>query len=164
MTATVRLARREDGPELYHAWQALRQHYAATDPRIVPTPVSEGEFVAGLREMFARQTSVTFVAEDGGQLVGFISGSIEPNQPDRLPELHATVGYIYVEPEYRRTGLGRQLFQAVADWANRQEGISHFEMAVLASDDQAAAFWRTIGFSPFIQRLWAPLGDAGDEP
>jgi len=28
---------------------------------------------------------------------------------------------------------------------------------VLARDEAAAAFWRSLGFAPFIERLWAPL-------
>jgi hypothetical protein len=36
-------------------------------------------------------------------------------------------------------------------------------MAVLSADDAAAGFWRSIGFSPFIERLWAPLGGAEED-
>jgi hypothetical protein len=37
-------------------------------------------------------------------------------------------------------------------------------MAVLSADAAAAGFWRSIGFSPFIERLWAPLSaPEGDE-
>jgi GNAT superfamily N-acetyltransferase len=163
MNMCVRPARAGDGRELYRVWQQLRKHYAATDSRIMPTPVSEEEFVAGLRETLAREASAAFVAEDDGRLVGFISGGIERNQPDRLPEQHATIGYIYVEPSHRRLGVGRQLFDAVAQWAVTKDGISHFEMTVLAADRQAADFWRTIGFTPFIERLWAPLDGPEDD-
>jgi hypothetical protein len=30
-------------------------------------------------------------------------------------------------------------------------------MTVLNADETAERFWRSLGFSPFIQRLWAPL-------
>jgi hypothetical protein len=30
-------------------------------------------------------------------------------------------------------------------------------MTVLNADAEAEQFWRALGFTPFIQRLWAPL-------
>lgn len=157
MTIEVRSALPGDGPALYEAWQALREHNAAVDGRIIPAPVSRDEFVAGLEIVLDRATSATFVAEDEGTMVGFVSGSIERNQLDRLPEQHVTVGYLYVEPTYRRLGIGRRLFEAIRGWAACTDGVSHFEMTVLAGDRQAADFWRALGFSTFIERLWAPL-------
>jgi GNAT superfamily N-acetyltransferase len=87
---------------------------------------------------------------------------VEPGPADLLPDQHVTIGYFYVAPEQRRAGVGRGLFNAVREWANRQEGIAHIEMSVLAGDDQAVAFWRSLGFSPYVQRLWAGLSGADE--
>ena len=153
----VRPARRGDGARLYAAWQNLRLHNAEVDRRVIPAVVTQSEFVADFEQLLERPRSVAFVAERGDALAGFIAGNIERNLPDRLPEEHATVGYLWVEPAFRRRGLARLLFEEVAGWARDQEGISHFEMAVLSADSAAAGFWRSIGFTPFIERLWAPL-------
>lgn len=157
MTIRVREAEVADGADLFPLWSELRAHYAGRDRRIVPAPVSGSEFHAGLQELLARPNSAAFVADDEGRVVGFITGSIERNQPDRLPERHAAVGYLYIDASYRRMGLGRQLFDAVRRWASAFDDVAHFEMAVLAADTGAEAFWRSLGFSPFIQRVWAPL-------
>lgn len=153
----VRPAVAGDAPGLFYAWQRLRQHNAEVDRRVIPAPVDESEFSAGLLQLLGRRRSVALVADASGELAGFVSGSIEENQPDRLPALHATVGYLWVESRFRRMGVGRALFEAVAGWARAHEGVGHFEMAVLKSDAVAAEFWRSIGFAPFIERLWAPL-------
>lgn len=155
--SNIRHATVEDAPALYKAWQALRSHNAGLDDRIRHLPVGEGEFALALREILARKTSQTFVAEHEGTLVGFISGAVEENQPDRLPERHVTIGYLFVDPAVRRQGTGRALFEAVRAWAAEREGVSHVEMTVLANDREAEPFWRSLGFAPFIQRLWAPL-------
>ncbi|MCC6381777.1 MAG: GNAT family N-acetyltransferase [Dehalococcoidia bacterium] len=155
--ATVRRATVEDAPALYRAWQSLRAHNAGLDDRIRHLPVSDGEFALALREILGRKSSQTFVAEEEGALAGFITGAVEENQPDRLPERHVTIGYLFVEAAARRRGTGRRLFEAVRAWAAEQEGVSHVEMTVLAGDAAAEAFWRRLGFTPFIQRLWAPL-------
>lgn len=154
---TVREAREADAPALYAAWQRLRAHNEHVDRRVISAPVSELEFVNDFRQRLARPRSVALVAEVEGELAGFIAGNIERNQPDRLPEEHATVGYLWVEDRFRRRGIARALFERVADWARAQDGVAHFEMAVLTADAAAAGFWRSIGFSPFIERLWAPL-------
>lgn len=161
MTVRVRPAQPSDGPALFAAWSNLRAHNSSIDRRIIPAPVSEQEFFEGLTEVFQRRASATFVAEVDGRLAGFISGGIEASQPDRLPERHATIGYLYVEPSCRRQGVGRDLFGAFTRWAASYEGVAHFEMPVLALDTGAEQFWKAMGFTPFIQRLWAPLS-AGD--
>ena len=157
MSATVRPATPADGPAIYAAWLAIREHSAATDTRVLNAPVTETEFLAGLRDTIARDTTCAMVAEAEGNVIGFVSGGIELNQPDRLPEKHATIGYLYVAPGHRRRGIGRLLGGALSTWAAGQEGIAHLEMTVLARDEAAAAFWRSLGFAPFIERLWAPL-------
>ncbi len=156
-THAIREAREDDAAQLYGAWQRLRAYNAEVDRRVIPAPVSESEFVRDFRELLRRPRSVALVAEESGELAGFIAANIERNLPDRLPEEHATIGYLWVEERFRRNGIGRDLFESVAEWARAQEAVSHFEMAVLTADTAAAEFWRSIGFSPFIERLWAPL-------
>lgn len=157
MTPTIRPATPADGPTLYRAWQHMREHNATHDPRIILAPVSEGEFCAGLHESLSRPGATTLVAESDAAIVGFVSASIVANTPDRLPERHVSIGYIFVEPAYRRAGIARALVDAVRAWAAKQDGIQHLEMPVIAADRAAAAFWRAVGFTPFIERLWAPL-------
>ncbi len=162
MSATVRRATAKDASALYVHWSELRRYNSSIDPRVMPVPVGPDDFAAGLDSVLARDTSVAFVAEVDGKLAGFISGGVEPNHPDRLPELHATVGYLWVAASARRNGIGSQLVRAVTDWAGRQDGVSHMEMTVLAADQEAATFWRSMGFSPFIERVWAALPDKGE--
>lgn len=164
MTCVIRPAVLKDAAGLYSAWDQLRAYNASQDSRIVPVPVDRDEFIGAFDTIVSRPGTATFVAEDEGSIVGFIRGLIEANQVDRLPERHATIGYIYIAPTHRRIGLGKKLFDAVAEWANQQEGISHLEMSVIARDGAAEGFWRSLGFSPFLQRLWAPLpGNEGGE-
>jgi len=136
----------------------MRSYHASRDPRIVPAPVSPEEFAVAVRASVERDTATAFVAEDAGRIVGFVSGAIEANQPDRLPERFATVGYIYVVPGERRQGIARQLIQAMKQWASGS-GVNHMEMSVLAEDTEAAEFWQAVGFSPFLVRLWMPIDD-----
>jgi GNAT superfamily N-acetyltransferase len=159
----VRPAAAADAAPMYRAWQSLRDYYASVDARIILAPISEAAFVGDFIRRLAREDLAAFVAIDGTLLAGFITGGIEANQPDRLPKLHATVGHLFVEPSFRRRGVAKSLFGALSAWAGSQTGVSHFEMPVLARDEDAVHFWASIGFAPFIERLWAPLQAAGPD-
>jgi len=162
--AVVRPAEEKDGEAVFAAWQALRGYYASVDRRFMPAPVSLDDFVAAYRERFSKGRGAAFVAMDGSRLAGFISCTIEESQPDRVPDRHVTIGHLFVDPDYRREGIGRRLFASLAAWAQEQDSVSHFEMPVLAADAEAAEFWRSLGFSPFIERLWAPLSASESDP
>ncbi len=162
---TVRPATSADAQALYPLWQRARQWNSARDARVRYAPVDAAQFALALQSQLARPTATVLVGLYGQQLAGFITGAIESAGPDRIPERHATVGYLWVEPPYRRRGLARALLDAVRAWAIAQDGVSHLEMPVLAADDEAARFWAAMGFRPFITRLWAPLEPAqGDTP
>ncbi|GIW13050.1 MAG: hypothetical protein KatS3mg062_0489 [Tepidiforma sp.] len=153
----IRTAVPGDAELLYDLWQRARQHNARVDPRILLTPIGLDQFAADLRARLGRGTATALVAEVAGGLAGFITGAIESAGPDRLPERHATIGYLWVEPPFRRQGIARALVEGIAQWASAIDGISHFEMPVLSADETAARFWAALGFRPFITRLWAPL-------
>ena len=157
MNHVIRRAHPDDAPALYDAWEALRRHYATADERVIYDPVSREEFVAAVGPTLLRPDSVTFIALDGERVSGFVTGAIEVNLPDRLPERYARVGQLYVEPGSRHEKLGRRLVAEFAAWAARHEGISHMEMSVLAEDSGAAPFWRSLGFQTYIERVWAPV-------
>ncbi len=160
MAVTIRTTREGDTPALYELWQTLRAYNASTEPRISPVPVSQEEFALAVSQVVHRDSSAGFVAcAPDRRLVGFVSGGLEANQPDRLPERFATIGYLFVEPSARRQGIAGKLVAAMVEWARARPDIAHMEMSVLAGDGEAAAFWRSIGFSPFIERLWMPLNE-----
>lgn len=163
MTITVRPAVREDAPALFRLWQAMLRHYTTVDRRIVPSPATEQQFAEALEETLADAFAAAFVAEDEGTLVGFVSGGIESAPPSRLPDRHLTIGHFYVVPPYRGLGIGRQLFRAIAEWGMKTADIHHFEMTVLEADREAREFWSRLGFTAFIQRLWAPLSVLDDD-
>ena len=73
------------------------------------------------------ESQLILVAQvDTGELVGFLEASIRPFVEDCHTD---SVGYLegwFVEPRFRRMGIGRQLVKAAENWA-RQRGCT--EMA-----------------------------------
>lgn len=77
------------------------------------------------------ETQLVLVAEtSGGNLVGFLEASIRPFVEDCHSE---NVGYLegwWIEPEFRRNGIGKSLVKMAENWA-RSKGC-----AEMASDSE----------------------------
>ncbi|MCU1288601.1 MAG: Aminoglycoside N(6)-acetyltransferase type 1 [Acidobacteria bacterium] len=89
---------------------------------------SEEEHKAEMMDIYEHtETQLILVAEtDGKRLVGFLEASIRPFVEDCHSD---QVGYLegwYVEPEFRRNGIGKKLVAEAEKWA-RQKGA--IEMA-----------------------------------
>ncbi len=105
-------------------WFRLRKHLWDETPdedhRIEMTDIYEHS-----------ETQLVLVAEtSGGNLVGFLEASIRPFVEDCHSE---NVGYLegwWIEPEYRRNGIGRNLVKMAENWARSKS------CAEMASDSE----------------------------
>jgi GNAT superfamily N-acetyltransferase len=88
----------------------------------------------------------TFVAVVDGRDVGVARGA-----PDRSGDVRELIS-MWVAPSARRQGIGAQLIESVAAWAN-SEGAATLVLAVAASNSTAIALYERAGFVRF-----------GDEP
>ena len=82
----------------------------------------------------------TFVADGAGPLLGMATGF----QPDDRP----TVGWLFamwVRPERRGEGIGRQLVAAVEEWAASLD-IDQLLLHVTEGNDGAVRFYASCGF------------------
>jgi GNAT superfamily N-acetyltransferase len=108
----------------------------------------------------------SWVAEtEEGRLAGFLVGFVSPDDPE--------VGYVHlagVDPNLRRRGLGRRLYQAfIDDVAGR--GVHRVTAVTWPGNRGSVAFHTRIGFrvddGPGTQRLYGtpayPSYDGGDE-
>lgn len=83
---------------------------------------SDEEHKAEMMDIYEHtETQCVLVAEfGGGKLAGFLEASIRPFVEDCHSE---HVGYLegwFVEPEFRRSGVGRALVREAENWARRR--------------------------------------------
>lgn len=140
----IRLARPSDKPRLVDLWLRLSADGHSADARY-----SLGLHAGAAAEVFiegwVRGEQPTWVAVVGGQVVGFIvTKRAAPHPVLNLPET-VVVTDAYVLDEYRRQGMGRQLFAAARDHAVA-EGVRALEVGTLTNDHRAVSFWRSVGF------------------
>ena len=88
----------------------------------------------------------TFVAERDGRLIAMATGMFPV---DRLHTLDdpavASLIQMWVEPAARRSGLGRELVEAVAAWAAEHDSAV-LRTGVTAAEHRAIAFYESLGF------------------
>src|SRR5262249_48684841 len=91
------------------------------------------------------------VDDDTGELVGYLGGEVSERAIGE-PRLFGAAHWLYIAPTHRGRGLARALVQrGCADL--EALGITHVELAALASDPQ----WQARGWVPYLVHHALPL-------
>lgn len=85
-------------------------------------------------------TAVGYLAMDAGVPCGIVCSYLDEGNSQR-----AHVISMWVAPEYRRTGLGTTLIEAVRVWAE-ERGAREQVLMVVSSNDRAVQFYGRLGF------------------
>ncbi|WHT39197.1 MULTISPECIES: GNAT family N-acetyltransferase [Myroides] len=91
-----------------------------------------------LQETIEQADCEFILAVDQGKLVGMAALFIEQTLPYECFVSHRYLNFadLYVEVDYRNQGLGKQLIQAVKEWAKQKE-VDYIELLVLKQNNQA---------------------------
>ena len=92
----------------------------------------------GLAKYLSRNPTTSFVAEDGGRIVG----TILAGHDGRRGLFH----HVVIAQDHRGQGIGRMLVEA-AEEALRKEGISKVLLVVFKDNGNGNEFWEHMGFA-----------------
>lgn len=102
-------------------------------------------------------SEMVFGAFDAGRLVGVAGLSFETREKTRHK---ANLFGMYVAPEARQGGLGRQLVEAVLEHARRRSGVRLIQLTVSDGNDGARMLYERCGFVQFgLEPMAMALGD-----
>ena len=109
--------------------------------------LSESEHKAEMLDIYEHaDTQLVLLAEtDTGRLIGFLEASIRPFVEDCQTD---HVGYLegwYVEPGFRRYGIGRELVRRAEAWA-RKKGCSEMASDAELGNDLSLAAHLKLGY------------------
>lgn len=132
----IRPATDADRPVLEELVSAyLDEHWARPYPAPPAGPyIDEGQLV---------------VADLDGEVVGLAKGE--------LREGLGHVSLVYLRPEARGKGGGRDLLQHLTAHF-REQGVEHVSLNVELPNDEALAYWRRLGFTDYRRSLLTDLG------
>jgi ribosomal protein S18 acetylase RimI-like enzyme len=89
-------------------------------------------------------------------LVGHVVGILREPYPVFSSGRYGVVLDMVVDRDMRRRGVGQALFMALKRWF-QAGGAEHVEMSVAANNATSQAFWRAMGCTDYMDRLWCDL-------
>jgi ribosomal protein S18 acetylase RimI-like enzyme len=149
----IRAARVEDVPRVLPMVEKICACHEALDPAkygYLPSPSERYS-----RWMTARATdprSVFLVAERESRLVGFIVATVEKEIPIYRLDEFGFIHDLWVEPEYRNEGVGRQMTMLLIE-RFREIGVKQIRCDTAGKNDIARKMFESCGFRPSVVEM-----------
>ena len=126
---------------------ALPEHFKPPGPDTFPATVA--------RRLLANPSNLVFIAEVNSEPAGYAYAEVVhlPKSPLRHAWDEVHLHHISVRPAHRRKGVASALLNAVRAAAG-EIGVSLVTLQVWTFNEDAHAFFRRQGFTPYMTRLW----------
>ena len=126
---------------------ALPWRFKPPGPNTFPPAEAEG--------LFEKPGHYVFIAEIDGAPVGYAHAEVVRRPETAFHYAHAMIHLhaISVRPERRRNCVGGALMAAVRS-AGKDEGVALLTAEVWMFNEDARAFFRRHGLTPYTERLW----------
>lgn len=149
---TIRKATSDDLDSIAVLWKELMDFHKARDPRFTRSSDGHNNFAKFIGEQISADDSCVLVGESGGSVVAYCLATITNNLPVFEEKQYGALFDLAVAESFRRQGLGERMFHMVHDWF-QQKSIRRIEIRVALSNEISTAFWRKIGFTPYLETL-----------
>jgi GNAT superfamily N-acetyltransferase len=145
--AIVRRATAADLPALGRLGALLLRTHYGFDPQrfLAPGDDAEEGYAWFLGTQLRQNDVAIFVAERGGEVLGYVYAGIEPHS---WKELRDTAGFIHdvaVDERGRRGGLGAALLTRAMEWV-REQGVPRVVLWTAERNDGAHRVFARLGF------------------
>jgi GNAT superfamily N-acetyltransferase len=146
----VRTARFEDVEKLASMRLALQQHMRASNPRLL---TMSHQAIINLDKQYCLHMENPMrrvvVAEDcNGTLIGMAMGTIA-DRDDLEPPRCGRIDDVWVEPDWRRQGLAKQLLDKVLAFFENN-AVSTLVLDYSIGNIDAECTWKALGFEPIL--------------
>lgn len=146
----IRKARIEDLLAIQDLSAELFKIEQQRDPALkMDWPYKEG------KEYFVERitkSGVCFVAEEGGQIIGYQAGAIEESEVEWRPIRCVEAENMLVKEEFRGRGVGTALLKSLIEWA-KEQGAQKVMVSAYASNERAIELYKRMGFKPYAVDL-----------
>jgi len=140
----IRRVQPDEGVQL----RALRLRALADAPQAFGSTLAEtrarpeGYWHRRIETASAGAQQSIFLAIEDGHWLGMAGGVFEEEQPDR-----AELISMWVDPSVRRRGLGRELIETVARWAQEHDA-ARLDLWVTSTNEAAVTLYTRLGWEP----------------
>jgi ribosomal protein S18 acetylase RimI-like enzyme len=155
MNIAVRRASEADAEALSLLNADVQGLHASALPERFKPPGSDTFPAAAARALLANPDNLVYIAETDSEPAGYVYAEVlhlpESQLRHAWSEVH--LHHISVRPAHRRKGVASALLDSVRAAAD-DIGIGLVTLQVWSFNEEAQAFFRRQGFTPYMARLW----------
>lgn len=152
----IRAATIGDAAAVLSLWMEMMDYHARLDSRLRVSPDGSRHVAKAIEHWLLDDTAQLLVAQARDDVVGFTLGGIVDVGLGLKPAKYGHIAHMCVTSEWRRRGVGRQLFTALRRWL-QGEGLGSVHIYVSHFNPASQRFWRSLGFQDYVDRLWCDL-------
>jgi ribosomal protein S18 acetylase RimI-like enzyme len=152
----VRPAQSGDRGAVVLLWEEMMDIHAAIDSRLSIAPNWRAQMERSFRRWLGDRDNCLIVAEAADDVIGFALGGLARATLGLMPGTYGHIAHMCVSAQWRRRGVGRQLFASLRDWFVGR-GVPSIHLYVSCLNPISQQFWRELGFEDYISRLWCDL-------
>lgn len=147
MAVLIREARAKDLHAICVLGQEINRVHHEAWPQVFVPPSDPHHDASHWEQSIAKPDATAFVAEQSGQVVGFITVSLAKESSPLLQPMHvARIGSVCVSASLLRHGIGRSLMARVEQWAHEHDA-SDILLNVWAFNAEALRFYEGLGYA-----------------
>ena len=147
MSVLTRRAGRRDLEAILTLWRLLREHEHKLDSRFETNADAEAIAREHHEMILADPRSGMFVAEEQGEVLGYLHAQIETNPLGHLPPRHGEIVNLIVREDRRREGIARRLLDYAREWLDSQ-GVGEYRVDVPVNSEPAHRLIGAVGARP----------------
>lgn len=110
-------------------------------------------FTEHLRHCLNDDRAILLVADVSGMVIAYCLAEMLRRQPVFQNRNYAVISDLAVDINHRRTGVGSTLTTSMLNLL-RDKGISRIEVSVALCNEVSTSFWRKMGFTPYMEKLY----------
>jgi ribosomal protein S18 acetylase RimI-like enzyme len=145
----VREANDDDLEPVADLWKMLAEYHEELADEFALSWDSRKRWSDYLREKYSEMSTKLIVADEEGELVGFMLCLLSPNVPIYRDRKLGVISDVYVREDLRRKGIAKKMFDMAAEWFAKNR-VRSVQLNVAAANLEGRAAWRSLGFEPFM--------------
>jgi ribosomal protein S18 acetylase RimI-like enzyme len=135
-------------------------HHGFDPKRFMNPGHVEAGYAHFLGQQLLRDDAVVLVAEEAGEIIGYLYGALEPVSWEDLREPCGYVHDIIVDERMRRRGAASRLMAAAADWF-RERGMPRVVLQTAEGNAAAQALFARLGYRRTMVEMTVELDATG---
>lgn len=152
MNIQIRKAKQNDIDAIVKLNEQLADYHRKIDKYYKPSSETRKSFRKYISEIIRKRNIRILIAETDNKIVGYFIGKIEKAKPFTAPKKIGKISEAFVEEEFRKSGIGRMMFDELIRWFNKNK-IKHIELSVDSRNKIGIKAWQKFGFKEFMKKM-----------